>query len=201
MDTETTDRTGREHPIIFSGEMVRAILEGRKTQTRRVIKGGYVLDEPGIVAATVEAYKEAWIKTCPYGHPGDMLWVREGIRRKHNGLIPDAITYTADDSPCVGKGGPVQTWGRAAWGWKANTLPPRFMPRWASRITLEITGLRVERIQDITDEDVVAEGLYGGGYLFMALWDSINAKRGYGWESNPFVLVITFKVIEGVSHD
>ena len=177
MDTETTDRLGRERPIIFSGEMVRAILEGRKTQTRRVIKGGYVLDEPGIVAATVEAYKEAWIKTCPYGHPGDRLWVRTAF-------------------PDVDGAGNVRM------------RSPLFMRRDQSKIDLGITAVCVQRVQDISINEAISEGVCayppdGHGMRsevrgwFREIWDSINAKRGYSWDSNPFVWVIAFKVIKG----
>jgi hypothetical protein len=237
-----------ERPIIFSGPMVRAILEGRKTQTRRVIKipseearrifrgnawcdfgfgdGHYLKAEYESIAGGPGDTVVNRIY-CPFGVPGDRLWVRESIRRKHNTGLPAAITYSADDSPCVGVNAPFQTYGRAAWKWKRNSISSRFMPRWASRITLKVTDVRAQRVQDISTEDVIAEGVdvvsklpvflpqkLTGTQLddlalkiaqaeFKTIWDSINAKRGYGWDENPWVWAITFKRIKpkGGRHD
>lgn len=159
-----------ERPILFSGPMVRAILDGRKTQTRRVAKDR---DKP-----------------CKYGIAGDRLWVREtwqsaaamGVCHASD----DYFVYRATDpdwETCEG------------WQWR----PSIFMPRKASRITLEITDVRAERLQDITNKDARAEGLARGTVYprmwFEDLWDSINAKRGFGWDVNPFVWVITFKKV------
>jgi hypothetical protein len=132
---------------------------------------------------------------CPYGKPGDHLWVKETWSN-----INDFVLYRAaaeaDDS-CDDLFIP----GKTAW------RSPRFMPRWASRITLEITGVRVERIQDIGLVDLVAEGvdekLPDGHSMsieqlrnkYRALWDSLNAKRGFGWDSNPWVWCISLKRI------
>ena len=215
--------TMKEKPILFSGPMVRAILDGRKTQTRRAIKYlpplGWPLDwcpkwlRDKVGFAKLAGHPERY---CPYGQPGDRLWVRETHR--WDGVDPkiavrekrtDTLTYRADwdgdraidDCP-----------------WR----PSRFMPRWASRITLEITDVRVERLQDITEDDAMAEGLErvaldglmemtplgmrpeigwmnysaGGGFnkaarSFATLWQSINGKDS--WEQNPWVWVVSFR--------
>ena len=182
----------KERPIIFSGEMVRAILDGRKTQTRRVIKpqpDHIHTFQKGILLPQI-GDKEI---RCPYGQPGDRLWVRE-TWAKNNPVLDAKVCYRADlMSPDLGK------------PWK----PSIYMPRWASRITLEIVNVRVERVQEITEADVIAEGIgaftLARGVLsdappdprwkFIELWNSINANRGYGWEINPWVWVIEFKVL------
>jgi hypothetical protein len=206
----------KERPILFSAEMVRAILENRKSVTRRVIKTDHtLLDDPNILPATIEAYKTAWVKTCPYGQPGDGLWVREtfwpigefrygGPRNK---FWDATIRYRSDDQSDVREcpreyGIHYKNPGR----W----MSPRFMPRWASRITLEITGVRSERLQNITADDCMAEGIslheipgLGSDYsiikAYRDLWDSLNAKRGYGWDVNPWVWCITFRRVEHAS--
>ncbi len=128
---------------------------------------------------------------CPYGQPGDRLWVRE----THALNVPgcdDGVSYRADHNDPRGDGPahPME--------WR----PSIHMKREHSRINLEVTGVRVERVQDITEADARAEGVTaddeprGGAYWvtkFARLWDSINAKRGYSWESNPWVWVVEFK--------
>lgn len=160
-----------EHPIIFSTEMVRAILDGRKTMTRRVI------NHP----ERYEHIRECDF-CCPYGQVGDKLWVRESFLIKHDYKTPKGFPYYKTNF-CDDK---ITKW-----------KPSIFMPRWASRITLEITGIRVERLQEISEQDAKDEGIcfYDDNAVdvFRELWDSINAKRGYSWESNPFVWVIEFK--------
>ena len=181
----------KKRPIIFNTEMVQAILDGRKTQTRRVIKNPEKLE--GLMLSGEE---ENW---CPYGKIGDRLWVRETWANILE-LSPEKnLVYKATD------------WK----GWLEYEVEPikwsspLFMPRWASRITLEITNIRVERLQDITEEDAEAEGIswsHSGGPFdnpeiigaienFAYFWDSLNAKRGYPWDSNPWVWVIEFKKI------
>ena len=155
----------REHPIIFSGEMVRAILAERKAQTRRVIKP--------------QPKGPCFIGQGPYGQLGDRLWVKETFAGKKD------VVYKATNKDNI------------RYSWKSSI----FMPRWASRITLEITDVRVERLQDITLDDIHAEGSLiadeqGAAGWYMDLWDFLNAKRGFGWETNPFVWVISFKRIE-----
>ena len=187
----------REHPILFSTEMVKAILEGRKTMTRRIIKpqpvmvNGYYRWQPkaGYDINLEHLNINLTNKLCPCGQVGDRLWVRETWADGMN--VPVLIIYKAD-----------KAWTDVKIKWR----PSIFMPRWASRITLEITDIRVERVQEITEEDAKAEGttpsIVGSDreYLkyragFMTLWDKLNAKRGYSWESNCWVWVVSFKVV------
>ena len=188
----------KERPILFSGPMVRAILEGRKTQTRRVIKPQPTSDHglvfEGIAPGKFGAVSDGEI-TCPYGTIGDRLWVKETHHVRDAGYVDGTgrdIVYKADDEDFP-------------YGW----TPSIHMPRWASRINLEITGIRVERLQDISEEDAKAEGVgvHGGWNAdeteygvnargpFSRLWDSINAKR-HPWASNPWVWVIEFRRAE-----
>jgi hypothetical protein len=184
----------KERPILFNSEMVRAILKGRKRQTRRVIKPEWSrcldFDYP-------EDQQKA-VDQCPYGVIGDRLYVRETwVVPNSEGCAPRDITpgqkvfYRATDE---------YTWWR----------PSIHMPRWASRFTLEITDVRVERLKEISLHDINAEGTpdtldralrpFGSRREhFQRLWDSINSKRGYSWESNPWVWVIEFKVLEPAS--
>lgn len=181
----------KERPILFSGETVRAILEGRKTQTRRACK--FRLGQDEVMTELRDGSLKRTEECSPYGKPGDRLWVRETWAKQEFHTQPLKIRYRADHDDEAG----------LPWSWK----PSIHMPRWASRINLEITGIRVERVQDISEEDAEAEGVHGcdwghgmdyGGkpcYCkpFEALWDSINAKRGYSWDSNPWVWVVEFK--------
>lgn len=204
--------TARERPILFSGPMVRAILEGRKTVTRRAIK--HQPDVPVTDAiprrnyphgpATVDWYwrpkhghlngapSHGWDFKCPYGEPGDRLWVRETFAHGHQDAGSDCgLLYRATDP-----------------GWDDNNSglrwrPSIHMPRWASRILLEITAVRVERMQDISNEQARAEGYpadreadTGGSGLdawlwFRSLWESINGAES--WAANPWVWVVEFK--------
>jgi len=196
----------KEHPILFSGSMVRAILEGRKTQTRRVMK-----PSPKVSIMPLP------LDLCPYGSPGDRLWVRETwqpINREEHFLGLIACLYRANCSNDMKTftfisrfDGSHITIPVAKW------KPPIHMPRWASHITLEIVSIRVERLQEISEKDAVAEGIFYHrhmeGYVsdeegrnfyvsdprrsFDKLWDSINAKKGFGWDANPWVWVIEFR--------
>lgn len=214
----------KERPILFSAPMVRAILEGRKTMTRRVvdsswqgfenvmplpavveIASGGTMDFPGARPGDQLFYTDmpildgAWQPVgCPYGQPGDRLWVRETWA--YHGTC---ACYRADGwegPPDVGyEVTPPLRW-----------RPSIFMPRWASRITLEIISVRVERLEDISQDDAVREGcddtrdmvpapgriFYSGGPrgAFMKLWESINGPLS--WDSNPWVWVVEFKRIE-----
>jgi len=159
--------------------MVRAILEGRKTQTRRVCK-----NQP-----------PKMFDLSRYGEAGDRLWVRE--------------TWLHDCEHCHNPdcGLPNHIWYRASEAhpedFTAKWKPSIFMPRWASRLMLKITDVRAEMLKEITDADALAEGVDRTntsipGYArtrFQELWDSINAKRGFSWQSNPFVWVIEFNLI------
>jgi len=241
-----------EKPILFSGPMVRAILDGRKTMTRRVVmprphagvdavkwqdviitgcntpdKSGFAMMRGGVV--------ESEEIRCPYGQPGDRLWVRETWRYSScSGYTPTngpaqyqaTLQYKSTyDNPInfrrLGKtvelpemhyGGNLRKDGGVAW------KPSIHMPRWASRLTLEVTAVRVERLREINTADIHAEGVAcsdcwtagtpyrfpvdGVGLIpehcgcrgkFANLWDDIYAKRGYPWAGNPWVWVIEFK--------
>ncbi|MFB4691528.1 hypothetical protein ACE3KV_19215 [Enterobacter hormaechei subsp. steigerwaltii] len=205
--------------MIFNGEMVRAILDGRKTQTRRVMKvqpsdgfhpthNGYDLDlnahwyTPGVVdkngylqPAKKDVFGVADENkgyTCPFGAVGDRIWVRETFCPVPDHEEPagcSAILYAADGN------GPYGKW-----------VPSIHMPRWASRLTLEITGMRVERLASVSDEDAGKEGYpanpapYGGTMdkwlWFRGLWDSIYPDQSF--KHNPWVWVIEFKVVPNV---
>lgn len=224
----------KERPIIFSGGMVRAVLDGRKTRTRRVVQPQPVdIDEVGpylqrMIYRGEIGFADRDYILCRYGEPGDQLWVRETWAPANEG---GAVWFRA--------GVPVYRAGRRRTGeWSPYDkiygleIPegikwrsPRFMPRWTSRINLEITGVKAERLQDITDGDALAEGIerfdygpdsynpsvrqyaYGLEKLalgvmdftaksaYRKLWDNLNAKRGYPWDANPWVWVIDFALI------
>jgi len=218
----------KERPILFSGEMVRAILAGNKTMTRRVMKPQPVKAEGladdgndlwiwaerkryGAVTSWAEpdTMTDKWaLDTCPYGKVGDRLWVRETwlyVGPGSGSELPCAIEETKD--PINHK--IENVWYRAtrpddSLRWK----PSIFMPRWASRILLEVTDVRVEKLHDIRVAvgEVEMEGLRFDPMIptfayklntFAALWDKINKARGYGWAENPWVWVVEFKRIEG----
>lgn len=197
----------KERPILFSGEMVRAILDGSKTMTRRVIKPqpGNVTTGPTPMGSNWMAWgmygmvRDLW---CPYGQPVDRLWVREtwsqfAPRPKPGDGVPEnaCIDYRADYSASAlrrGLDSDGDPYKPPSW------RPSIHMPRWASRINLEVVSVRVERVQDISEDDARAEGISNplGSLalnIFPSLWDSINLKRGYGWDTNPWVWVIEFK--------
>lgn len=204
----------KERPILYKGEMVRGILDLIKTKTRRLsgledvnkqpddwtfrkmdvldwmtkpsAKGKYgaYFESDTIEPKTLSVCPQV----CPYGQPGDYLWVKETFCNS------EPIRYRADG---IWKDGD-QIW-----------TPSIFMPRWASRILLEIVTVQVERLQNITEEDAIAEGVDGaesegakfcGWYekpirAYHRLWDQINANRGFGWDTNPWVWVIEFKKV------
>lgn len=204
-----------ERPILFSGPLVRAILEGRKTQTRRVAK--IKLDKHGFVEGELDDPADH----CPYGAPGDRLWVREtwgvGTRPCPRRGWVDGIEYRADvdyledeydvlplrvvDPPDGVELDSIRG------GWR----PSIHMFRWASRIDLEVTGVRIERLQDITEEDAKAEGVTPFPYdpegdcwtdgkhrtAFNYLWGEINGWTWpKGWDANPWVWVVEFRRVE-----
>lgn len=202
-----------DKPIIFSAPMVRAILAGSKTQTRRVIKFEREYFNYG-------TSKYQWIGDDGYWHPatpsgrtgqhkpvkmkyqkGDLLWVKETWAQP--GAIPGSddpikaympIYYKADEPKDV------------YWSWRSS----RFMPRWASRILLEVERVGVAYVQEITNDDAVKEGVAFEDYeevngildmlkprdMYSVLWERLNAKRGYAWDNNPLVWVIDFKRIK-----
>ena len=195
----------KERPILFQGSMIRAVLEGRKTVTRRAIKVQPHIDASGNFCVGSSNYgqdlcgkpvtKHFINGCCPYGKPGDRLWVREAWARIRVAQAPDQewVVYREGDNR-TDYGGP----------WK----PGIHMFRRDSRILLEITDVRVERLQDITEEQALAEGIKkhsDGGYhvedgkhysdcpveSFAGLWSSV----GGDWDANPWVWCVSFKRI------
>ena len=197
----------KERPILFSTEMVRALLDNRKTVTRRVVKLHPTRAEK-VIQLTHPSDKgyfnfvspDGWAHSlqCPYGVVGDRLWVREtwswGIRFDEHGNKTEPIVYRADANPDT-----VSVFD-GSWN------PSIHMPRAASRITLEITNVRVERLQEITIADCKKEGfstvpMLNEAFVDLAKhWDLLNAKRGYSWGINPWVWVIEFKNMK-ISND
>lgn len=180
----------KERPLLFSAPMVISILAGHKTQTRRLVRGPI---------ESVEGAPYFRIESCPYGVAGDRLWVRE----TWGGDDCCGYAYRADhpDWPHFEGDGeqPDSPW-----------RPSIFMPRKASRITLKLTGVRVERLQDISEEDAQAEGVecgvglppykgqpYPPSYVrsFSRLWDEINGKRA-PWSINPWIWCLTFRRLQ-----
>ena len=183
-------------PILFSTEMVRAILDGRKTQTRRPLKPqpSDGIRKSVVAESGVEDGHGREIK-LPY-RPGDVLWVRETwqnfcLNRKslpnrfcgHDEYCFKASVENSSVYGCCGEGG-CKKW-----------RPSIHMSREAARIFLLVTKGGMERVQDITEDDVKAEGVKGR-YEYARLWDSIYAKRGYSWSTNPWVGVTEFQVEE-----
>lgn len=200
----------KARPILFSGERVRDILDGRKTQTRRIIKPQPFLSEHlgfcwkgfayGIGSDDAGTQRNFTRADCPYGKLGDLLWVRETCM-EWEGKARDVV-YRADIDG--GAWEDLRADLNSGFPWKIR--PSIHMPRWASRLTLEITNVRVERLQSITPAECRAEGIapYDGGWTngllgpfsdprlaFADLWDS----TGGDWSSNPWVWVIEFKPI------
>lgn len=211
----------KDYPILFNDEMVRAILDGRKTQTRRPVK----LLDPSCTYSVVDDSEDeiywpydsdeagVWHRQVgPFGGPGDRLWVRECCRywdnsqpsqdstweasvryRANNGLRN--VTAMIEDCP-----EDIQLYEPSRW-W-----PSIYMPKWACRTFLPVIDVRVERIQDITRDDALAEGVDLSRdlfptvnspdkalKLFPALWDAIYATKGLGWDDNPWVWVCSFR--------
>lgn len=225
-----------EKPILFSGEMIRAILSGKKTVTRRVVKpqppegfrqwGRCINGNAAWTDHPLQGEKGNVINVKGlYGDEGDRLWVRETFKvyptpgcsfgdfmmgRKHT------IEYRADETKINLDGGSVNIngahvdYGSIASDYNVEYYgvwrPSIFMPRWASRITLEVVSVKVERLQEITHSDAMSEGVddtdraaYGfpvTSYAvgnFHLLWNKINEERGYSWESNPWIWRVEFK--------
>ncbi len=230
----------RELPILFNGPMVRAILEGRKTQTRRIVKPQHFREDHG-EDASGQCISAGWypdLRLCPFGKPGDRLWVREAWQ-----VARETIDYETGGEYDVWEwnddmGDPRQYLkGDARFGTKAglfyaadgedknpgafynltgldnktilrtkeiNWRPSIHMPRWASRITLEVTGVRVERLQDISGMNAVREGVYIPAHIpldgadldwarreYRRVWEQINGPDS--WSDDPWVWVVEFK--------
>jgi hypothetical protein len=234
-------------PIIFNSEMVRAILDRRKTQTRMPCKFDALWIKHVIDRETIggkEAYT-GWVREakppapmllpikCPFGKPGDKLWVRETVADVNSEMGPTLLykdgymqgweDFSESFGPDQGAGpsmdyktypGIRNDW--TVWredidvkGEGGKWCPSIHMPRWASRITLEITDIRVERVQDISEDSARAEGfsesnisdeqhkfLEVGQSWFVDTWNSIYEKKGFGWDANPWVWVVEFKRLE-----
>lgn len=227
-----------DRPIIFGAPMIRAIFDGRKTVTRRLVTGHDVIEERD--DGTPWPYYTTWSHgddgspwmACPYGVPGDRLWVRETWRYHDwtNDGLP-WIAYAADGCHRLCESIPDKWSDRVEDVWatlsdQKNTAidgvardrrwrSPRYMPRWASRLTLDVVSVRVERLHAITEEDANREGVeYMDGLLdeadlcraakamdamatdsrvwFACLWDLLNAKRA-PWASDPWVWRIEFR--------
>ncbi len=244
----------KERPILFSGDMVRATLDNRKTQTRRTRGLDYINKEPDrwFYVGHDPDYPNCreyhlWLTDkrpgrglrfctkCPYDIVGDKLYVRETWRCTGGGDTRNIIYRAEGDTPMSfcgiddGRTGILhvsedhwQEWDRLVYKTRKSCdwRSPIHMYKWAARIWLEITNIRVERVQDISEEDAKAEGIesfvktwdkfakniykrqawesFKRGNLrkaFSCLWDSINDKRGFGWDENPWVWVIEFKRI------
>lgn len=217
-----------ERPILFSAPMVRAILDGRKTVTRRAVKPqpedgatlAFLIQKPNAKGSCAHfahvdergIHSKELTLHCPHGMPGDRLWVREAWRTTGDDgrcdrmppreIQPHAVWYEADPLPFANpSNAPLP----------GKLRPSMFMPRWASRIALEITDVRVERLQSISEPDAMAEGVEQRGeswrnYLmpdapeagfncaynsFRSLWQSINGAES--WDVNPWVWAISFK--------
>jgi hypothetical protein len=237
-----------ERPLLFSGPMVTAILAGEKTQTRRVVKPrpGYQaswLEPEGLLtcpsAAIVSSKDElgaqfehpgggpfTWVK-CPYGKPGDRLWIRETCKAEERAADgTDGVRYLADDAwvaiANTAEAGAAwlelfhygQRGGSRPDGLIGNSVPSIHMPRWASRLLVEIVDVRIERLQDISEGDALAEGakhqglgeLVWAGFMgvpratcpavtaFAVLWSDINGAAS--WSANPWVWVVEFKRVQ-----
>lgn len=218
----------KDRPILFSGPMIRALLEGRKTQTRRIVKPQpnckphllVVRDRLSAMWGVPETHSNE-VVPCPYGQPGDLLWVRETWAMESNLCYQDV--YDKPGNPL----GPVRWHGNeeeGRWfdcpryrasepetllvtpddesGEKMRWKPSIHMPRWAARLTLELTDVRIERVQDISEEDAQAEGVIlrptpvhrfaDHRIAFTVLWESINGPTA--WNLNPWVWALTFRV-------
>ncbi|CAM7383049.1 Morphogenetic protein [Citrobacter cronae] len=219
----------KERGMIFNAEMVRAILDGRKTQTRRIISNvgadnciplqKRTKTKDGIYTHVMDANIYG---LCPFGKVGDRLWVRETWSDVNLEGAP-AVAYRADDEvydlmedeSLLDEDGAfnyqdprVSKYQFAAWysdlisGVEGNWRPSIYMPRWASRILLEITDVRVERLNAITESDASAEGITDTGFGdllvdgYRYLWKSIYGDDS--WQANPWVWVIEFKVVPNV---
>lgn len=181
-----------ERPILFSAPMIRALLAGTNTQTRRVAKIDDVAHGKPVQWVSVAPCTTGILEvSCPYGEPGDRLWVKETFVERSGDLF-----YRADEHA---KADYEVTFGESLKRWK----PSIHMPRAASRITLEITGVRVEKLQEISEADARAEGVPGdllhrarGWYpqAYHLLWEQINGPGS--WAANPFVWVLEFRRLE-----
>jgi hypothetical protein len=218
-----------DRPILFSGPMVRALLDGRKTQTRRVVTPQPFIDRMGNLCSPSKSGRTTcWgqgLDGRPYWHhfmnkyvrfaAGDRLYVREAWR---TGLAYEDISPAAmggEEQVLFVADGGTERWSKTS-SEAGRLRQGMHMPRWASRLTLNVTDVRVQRLQDISEVDAIAEGVecwsepglvswrvddalsfVGAVDAYRLLWDSLNAGRGYGWEANPWIVAYSFTVQHG----
>lgn len=219
-----------DRPILFSAPMVCALLAGTKTQTRRAVRWqgpkGFphsfahaVVDNPAGVQRLLVPYRHpddddtaewgelGYHRHYGAGDPGDRFWVKEALKLEEapSGIVYKAFAADSSAVPYVAEG----------WPWKVKRLPSMYMPKWASRLTLHVTGARVQRLQEISEADAIAEGVRrnptqndrtwmiypegssAAGWIsarrsYQSLWEDINGKGS--WEANPWVFAYTFSV-------
>ena len=223
-ETITSQPVVKERPMLFSAPMIRALLAGRKTQTRRVVKPvpkwakRFPICKPDGMAAGHEIWwwdgefdRVGVSQDCPYGKPGGRLWVKETWRPIKSVLAWDMdVTYLADGARRTVKDGEFGdrdwTMPKAA---ATGNVSPLFMPRWASRLVLEITDVRVERLNDCSEADAMAEGTQEPSLVpiigacwserdaYAKLWEHINGAGS--WAANPWVWAVSFRVIQSES--
>lgn len=199
-----------DKPISFTGPMIRALLNGTKTQTRRI----HFTQNPEFRKICDHGCEHRLVNMCispscnrrtvtdAKVHIGDRFWVKEAWRsdRAYDYLSPsqmggeEPVKYLSDDE--------IQTWGYSVHLFNAGRYRnARFMPRWASRLTLFVTDVRVERLMNCSHDDAIAEGIEYDEKVcdpvetYAKLWNEINEKRGFPWSSNPWVTVLTFRTI------
>ena len=205
----------KEKPVLFSGQMVRAILEGRKTVTRRAVKPAFpasviqVLPFAGdhsacmpVMPGTPDQPWDEQTRICPYGKPDDRLWVRESTEADYD--THDAVTlarYCADKAPVLVTdcADPELNGSVAHWNYPRDVRPSIHMKREQARILLEITDVRVERLQEISTEQIIAEGLsatlrkHDAEVDLRKQWRELWESTGGDWDSDPWVWIVEFK--------
>lgn len=211
----------KERPILFSAQMVLAILAGAKTQTRRVMKPQPRRVDGGVPYGDAPAWAHAeqgsMMMRCPYGKRGDKLWVRETHAFTDLADGTPVVAYAADKSQiAIGRAAPdsadylIHDFKFADEVHVDRWKPSIHTPRWASRITLEITGVRAERLQEISEVNAIAEGCgihkpFSDHWQhrdvakeeYRCLWETLHPKIGETWGHNPWVWVVEFKRLEG----
>lgn len=207
----------KERPILFSTDMVQAILVGRKSQTRRVINPQPILMKDGYHFNWKKHHyltPEELVELCPYGQPGDVLYVREKFFENWNDQSSEDERVTCEGDPMpryAFYAGCPEAWvsddGEECFLCDYKFRPSIHMPKDAARIWKQIKRVWVEQVQDISEEDCIDEGVHNemdiqwktkddtNRGLFGELWDSINEKRGFGWDQNPWVWVVEFEVL------
>lgn len=217
----------KERPMLFNGDMVRAILSGRKTQTRRPMKYIPGLGQPDEWCSMLKkdpadffSIAGDYRRFCPFGVPGDRIWVRESMDSDGDDWWFPAAGRGEFEFPLDGAGNDYRSdvllWMKKQRDAGRISVPSIHMPRWACRIVLEITDVRVQRVQEITNKEAYDEGIqapqvpitepdgfqhqahgWEGIYSFRQLWNSIYGNTDFAWDKNPWVWALTFKRVEG----